>query len=507
MDPVLNQTSRNLFTAKWTFAFLLVFLFGLGAFLRFSDLASPLLDFHPTRQLFSAIKARGLYYQTLRDAPAWQKDLAVRQFSGEATIEPPLMENLAAGLYVRFGQENTAYPRAISATAWLIAASFVFLLSKNISHSLPAAFASLAFFLFLPYAIPASRAFQPDPLMLMLVVIFWWSIEIWSRKSPDFRSAWGWAILAGLAGGLAIFVKFPAVFFIAGGALGAILANSSLKQFWKHPTSWVIALLCLLPPAAYLYYGLFMNGFLGQQFGSRFYPELWSKPFFYLRWFLALSEVMNVLWAALAVLGWLVFSHKPAKVFLAALWISYFIYGFVFAHHISSHDYYSLPLIPIAALSLAPFAAEINSILSKKIQPSRYFQIITLVLLLITLSLTTIKQYLNLRNNDYRQQAASWAEIGDALGHQPGVVALITDYGYPLAYYGWQNVSIWPLPGGVGRFDEDFVLHTRKKAYFLITDFDEYNRQPDLQKELSENYPVLAQGSGYLIFDLKPPKP
>jgi hypothetical protein len=40
-----------------------------------------------------------------------------------------------------------------------------------------------------------------------------------------------------------------------------------------------------------------------------------------------------------------------------------------------------------------------------------------------------------------------------------------------------------------------------------ITDFNEYNRQLELQKRLNENYPILAQGNGYLIFDLYHPKP
>jgi 4-amino-4-deoxy-L-arabinose transferase-like glycosyltransferase len=506
----LNQTPRNLFTAKWTFAFLLAFLFGLGAFLRFSDLSAPLLDFHPTRQLFSAIKARGIYYQTLPDAPAWQKDLAIRQYTGEATIEPPILDHLAATLYTYFGQENTAYPRAISAAFWLLAAVFLFQLSKNLTNSSSAAFFSLAFFLFLPYAITASRAFQPDPLMVLLILVFWWAMERSAKSPPAWpmpgQADFAWAILAGTSGGLAIFVKFPAVFFIAGGAIGALLAHSSLKDSIKSPKTWVIAILCILPPAAYLYYGLSMGGFLDQQFGSRFYPELWVSPYFYLRWFLTLSNVMNVIWLSLAILGWLVFANKPTKIFISGLWISYIIYGFVFAHHISSHDYYSLPFIPVVALSIAPLAAEFLPVFSKILQPSRFYQLITFSLLLLTLSLTSINQYLNMRTNDYRPQAAFWAEVGNVIGHQPGVVALTTDYGYPLAYYGWQNSNLWPLAPDIKNFDDVFARLTKGKSYFLVTDFDEYNRQPELRKRLNENYSTIAQENGYLVFDLYHPK-
>jgi hypothetical protein len=505
----IPQNHRSLFESQWTFALILAILLGAGAVLRFSDLSAPLLDFHPTRQLFGAIKARGIYYQTLPTAPAWQKDIAVRQVAGEATIEPPLMEYLSAALYAQFG-EQTAIPRALSATFWLFGGLFVFLLAKNLAGSVPGiaprqvyggAAASLAFYLLLPYAVTASRSFQPDPLMVTLIILFWWSIENWGRNP-----SWKWSLLSALAGGLAMFIKLPAAFFVIGGALAAIFAHLGLVKSLKLPQTWVTALLGCLPPAAYLYYGTFMHGFLDQQFSSRFYPEMWVDPFFYLRWFLKVENVASILWIALALISILVFASKPAKIFLASLWVAYLVYGMSFAHHISSHDYYSLPLIPILAVSLAPLAAELLALITSKANRSRSLQAGSILLLLITISLLSVDQYINQRANDYRQQAAFWATIGGAIGHQPGVVALTSDYGYPLAYYGWQKNDPWPLAPDIQNFDETFSHLAAKKSYFLITDFDEYERQPELQKRLSAGYPILAQGKGYIVFDLLHPK-
>jgi hypothetical protein len=186
-----------------------------------------------------------------------------------------------------------------------------------------------------------------------------------------------------------------------------------------------------------------------------------------------------------------------------------------FAHHISSHDYYSLPVIPILAVSLAPLAAESLGILKQKLRissdpgaepRSRFLQFIVLILVLVTISLVSVDQYINQRTNDYRPQAAFWAEVGNAIGHQPGVVALTTDYGYPLEYYGWQNADPWPLAPDIQNFDDTFTHLAGKKSYFLITDFDEYGRQPELQKRLTGSYPVLTQGKGYIVFDLLHPK-
>jgi hypothetical protein len=40
--------------------------------------------------------------------------------------------------------------------------------------------------------------------------------------------------------------------------------------------------------------------------------------------------------------------------------------------------------------------------------------------------------------------------------------------------------------------------------YFLVTDFDELNRQPELKQRLAR-FSVFAQGDGYVIYDLSDP--
>jgi hypothetical protein len=510
----LKQTSVNLPNPGWTLNLLLVFALGCGALLRYTDLSAPLLDFHPTRQLFGAIKARGIYYQSLPEAPAWQKDLAVRLYSVEATIEPPLMEQFSAAMYKYFGVQ-TAIPRAASATFWMLGGIFLYRLAKNLSGtSFPAA-AALAFYLLTPYSITASRAFQPDPLMMLLLLIFWWSFEIWGRQL-----SWKWALVAGVSGGLAIFVKFTAAFFVSGAALGVIFAYTGVKKSIKNLQTWVIVLLGVLPPGIYLIYGTFIAGFLDQQFAGRFYPDMWINPVFYLRWLLKLNNVVHPFWLALAIVGWLLSDRKPVKIFLGTLWATYFLYGMISTHHISTHDYYSLFAIPLAALCLAQLFARIarpseqgpawaHSIwvgCVEKIRSSRSLQIIGWSVLLSSILLFSIGQYTWRLKNDFRSQAAFWEQVGDATGHQPGVLALTTDYGYPLAYYGWQKSSLWPLSENIKDFEHTFSELTANKAYFLITDFEEYERQPELQNRLTKKYPILKQGQGFIMFDLLHPK-
>ena len=56
--------------------------------------------------------------------------------------------------------------------------------------------------------------------------------------------------------------------------------------------------------------------------------------------------------------------------------------------------------------------------------------------------------------------------------------------------------------GGEFDFEAEFEDRTWGASYFLITDFAEFELQPMLKKQLYENYPIYADGDGYLIFDL-----
>jgi hypothetical protein len=115
---------------------------------------------------------------------------------------------------------------------------------------------------------------------------------------------------------------------------------------------------------------------------------------------------------------------------------------------------------------------------------------------------------------DYRPQAAMWAEIAGHFDEEARVVALTQDYGSRLEYWGWRGSVNWPhtgdtgfvnLRGGTLSFDDLFDRYTSKMTYFLVTDFEEFDRQPQLKERLFMFYPVSSEGDGYLIFDLKNP--
>ncbi len=502
----------SFFTSRTAWIGSLLVILILGFAIRLYDLTDLPLDFHPTRQLLSALKARGMYYQTFTDVPAEERTFAIQQWKFRASVEPEFFERVVAFTY-QFTGEELWVARVYSSAFWIVGAVFLFLLARKLT-STDGALVSTAFYLFLPYAVTASRSFQPDPLMVMLIIIFLWAVYEWSSPSPFFGRgvgvrAWTFAILAGLFGGLAIFIKFVAAFFVIGGGLGAVLGRWSLREALKQPQVYVMSVLGILPGAAYVIYGVFIAGYLGQQFGGRFIPSYFLNPSYYLGWVNMLNLVIGGIPLMIALLG-LYFFEDEKRRFMLGLWAGYALFGFYFNFHISTHDYYTLPLIPIVALSLAPLAELLFAQLAK-LTITRWLRFSAFCLLLFGIFASLWNTRAQLKSVDYRPEAQMWAEISQKVDGY-NLAGLTQDYGSRMAYWGWRNITSWPTYGdliyhderrGAQRdFEDQFANIASKKDLFVVTDFNDLNRQPFLKGKLDE-YPIFAESADYVIYDLR----
>jgi hypothetical protein len=492
----------SFFSSRFSQIAAFVLLLGLGLAIRLYDLTDLPLDFHPTRQLLSALKARGMYYETLTDVPSEKRDFAIQEWEIRAAIEPEFFERVVAFTY-QFTGEQLWVARVYSSLFWVIGAFFLFLLAQQFT-SVDGALVTTAFYLFTPYAVSASRSFQPDPLMVMLIIIFWWAVCKWADQPTSYK----WAIIAGLFGGFAIYIKFVAAFFVIGGGLGSTLRRESLLETVRRPQVYVMTVLGILPGAAYVIYGVWISGYLGQQFGGRFIPSLFLSPSYYLGWIGMLNIVVGGIALMLGLLG-LFFLENEKRRFLLGLWAGYAFFGIYFNYHISSHNYYSLPLIPIVALSLAPLADAFFTQLTK-LTATKSARVAVICLLLFGLFASLWSTRAEMKRVDYRPEANMWAEIGQKIDDK-NTIGLTQDYGTRLSYWGWKSVTSWPtsgdflyhvdLRGAQNDFDQRFKDSTAKKELFVVTDFDELGRQPLLKEKLS-GYPIFAEGDGYVIYDL-----
>jgi hypothetical protein len=514
----MNSSQQRSFFGSWHIP-VLVFLFACGMAIRLYDLTDLPLDFHPTRQLFSALKARGMYYQSLSGVPEEQRQFAIQQGKMRATIEPEILERLTVFTW-KFTGEKLWVARIYSSLFWLIGGIFLYLLARDL-FSRDGALFTAAFYLALPYGVIASRSFQPDPLMVALLTGFWWAVNHWaSRLFPadenDIESGkgtWGWMILASLLGGFAIFVKLNAAFFVIGGALGATLGRAPLRNLARNRQVWAMGILGILPGLGWVVYGL-SRGFLGQQFGGRFIPSLLVSPSMYIGWAQMLAEVLGLGTFALSLLGLLLMKDVRKRSLLLGLWAAYFVFAIFFDYHISTHNYYSLPIIPIAALSLTPLAELVFVRLGESAARSLPTRVITSSVLALALFAVLWTSRVELKSENYRPQAEFWRQVGDII-RDHRVVALTQDYGLPLAYWGWAGAANWPdstdieyhaLRGATATFEKTFARLTSGRELFLVTDLAELSRQPELKARLAE-YAVLSHGDSYIIYALWEPLP
>lgn len=318
MNPVTRATRRfeSLVEAACVAATLFL---ALG--IRIVDLTDAPLDFHPARQLHSAIIARGMYFQNLESAGEWQRVFTTQQRDARGLIEPPIMELLSSGGYHLLGGEALWLPRLLSITFWLLGGVGLYLLMRGVTGRMGAG-TSLLFYLFAPYSILASRAFMPDPLMTSLIT---WSVLLatrWARSASDGRvPSWSLGLASGAVTGVAILSKSVAVFALLPVWIAVLATGPSLLRALRTFQTWVIAALAVLPTVLFYAYGILITGKLQQQFSGRFFPSLWVEPRFYVGWLGNVEAVIGAGWLVFSLLGALALNLSWVKRLSALSWL------------------------------------------------------------------------------------------------------------------------------------------------------------------------------------------
>jgi len=483
-----------------------LFLLGLG--IRFTNLTNPPLEFHPTRQLRSAIIARAIYYQMLPSADPTTRQMAIQLWSTLENLEPPNFERLVALTYLAAGGEYLWIPRVYSIIFWMIGGLVLFDLARRMI-SRAGALVTLGYYLLLPFGAIVSRTFQPDSLMVMGIILSAWAIYRWS-ESPT----WRWAILAGLLSGLTMFIKITAIFPLAPIAAATVLSRFGLRSALRNRQVWVMAFIMGIIPWVY-YIGTIGSSSAGHfEFWSLSFAGLLLKPRFYVLWLNLLSDLMSLAVIVIGLVGIMLFSRITQRMLVLGWWVGYALYGFAFPYHIHTHEYYSLMLVPAIALSLAPVG---ELIINKVTLQPRVWQVFTLAALFLAIAYPSWIAYTGIKGVNYRDEILGWIKMGKALPSDGSIIALTHDYGFRVEYYGWHPVSYWPTSidfnmdaergdSGSPNFEQMFKEKTAGKDYFLVTLFGELDAQPALKDRLYNNYPIYAQGDGYVLFDLRHPK-
>ncbi|NTW44504.1 MAG: glycosyltransferase family 39 protein [Anaerolineaceae bacterium] len=445
-----------------------------------------------------------MYYQNLESAPDWQRELAVHQWKIQGLIEPPVMERLAAFTYQLVGQEVLWIPRIYAIIFWVLGGIGLLFLTKELTNINGSIFALVLYF-FTPYTVYASRSFQPDPLMVALMIFAIFGLVKWGRTRH-----WKWAIITGIFSGLAIFIK-TVVIFPLGIALLVVPILTLGKSVFKNKQVWTIGLLTILPYFLFFFYGLIISGELQSQFSLRFFPQLWITPEFWLQWNGNISKVIGLEFFLGSILGTFMLDKKIDRLMVIGLFLGYFVYGMVLPYHISTHDYYQLPLIPMVLIGISSL---FHCILTKlKSAPwSNVLIVLTVVFYFFLIKAWDIR--VDLKRNNYRSEVNAWEEIALLFDQNDAIIGITPDYGYRFEYWGWHKIENWmssadfslrELDGQEFDMKSWFEEAIDGKDYFLITQFEELDRQPQVEQLLQENYPVWSSTNDYLIYDLQNP--
>jgi hypothetical protein len=236
-------TSGKQYRSKLLIWIVVIGLFLVGFGVRLYDLTDEPLDFHPTRQLRGAIIARGIYYGLLPGANPELRSLAINYAGSVGQYEPPILETLVAYTYRLLGGEYLWVARIYSSIFWLIGGIALFLLAKWMT-STGGGLVALVYYLLLPFAAQASRSFQPDPAMVMWLVLTFYALYRWAEEQ-----SWKWAILVGLLGGIAVITKAVAVYIVGAVAIATALGKLGFRRRILKNQLWVMAGLMAAPSA------------------------------------------------------------------------------------------------------------------------------------------------------------------------------------------------------------------------------------------------------------------
>jgi hypothetical protein len=490
---------------------ILVLLFTVGLGLRLIRIDDPPLNFHATRQYRSLIIARGLYVERVTAIPEWRREVARTNMQKQGILEPPIMEYLASIGYHLAGGERYWIPRLLSVLFWMVGGGCLYRIAQKVAGA-EAALLSLGLYLFLPFGIIASRSFQPDPLMVMLILGSLYAIMRYD-ETPS-RNRLGWVTLVSA---LALLVKPISLFVIFTVFLTLSVNRQGVKRSLTGFDNMIFFLGTLLPTLVFYLSGILFTGIMEIQARSSFLPQLLLTIFFYKGWLKNLAIVIGVpvFLLSMGCLLLLMLLHKRSSWLVKGMWVGYIIFCLVFNYHIATHDYYHLQLIPIVSLTVGAAAAQISARLQRNGWQGHLLGWVGMVAVIVLgLWNPVFRVQSPVQNLETQIQVAQ--EVGLHVDHSLDTIYLAADYGTSLEYHGELSGYPWPLLSDLAwerlagdevltaqdRFEEWFS--GRSPAYFIVLDMYELTQQPDLAGFLNDNFPLLVAKDTYRIYRLQP---
>jgi 4-amino-4-deoxy-L-arabinose transferase-like glycosyltransferase len=494
---------------------------------RWNHITSSPFDFAEARQLYDQTLTRGYYVLHLSAAPEWQRRVMHARLREALPVELPLLPYATAIIYALVGGEHLWIPRLLSSLFWILGAFFLYLLARRFVQGW-AALVAVGVYLFLPFPLVASTSFQPDPLMVMLIVASLLAIVRHHEQPTRQRLIGALSVSAAT-----VFIKPGiAAFFVLPTFAALAIARSGARRAFTSRTFYLFPGLSFVPAVLLYVYGAINGPFLEGKIHESVNPRLLFKSVFWNGWLDMIKVVLRppffgdraaLLMLVVAASAVLLSRTRTQRAVLLSLWGGYVLFALTIDNYVSTHAYYSLPLIPIVALSLAVVAGALVDFLRGPLS-RRSFQIAAAAVAAAAVAGVVGAKGANVglpqANTIADRRIPEYERVGRLTNHSSRVLLLgsagVWQYGWIAGRYwpgqsdlSWERVQDrLPPMNADERFrttDERYwpavgTMHPRP-SFFVVTEPMELVQQPDLCVLLSD-FRVVAAGPDYMIFDL-----
>jgi Dolichyl-phosphate-mannose-protein mannosyltransferase len=481
------------------------------------------------RQFRSALIARAYYFDATGALPEWRRHLATTSKERGGLLEPPIMELLVSALYFTVGGESLKIASLLSSAFWLIGGTFLFRIARTVFSTDAAVFATL-YYLFVPLGVIVSVSFLPEPFMMLMLLASVLTLLRYHAQPSMFR-----LIIGSLVSGLAILVKPFCVFTVFSVYLALAIHEKYSQNRINNSKHLIFFGLSFLIGVSYYLYAIFGAGFLGSHFQASFLPYLYFTEKYWRGWIFTAADAVGYGFLIIGVGAIGIISKGMARSLLVGLWIGYIIFGLVYAYPMPISGHYHLQLLIIAALAFGVTISVLVDCMRKLSNRWIWWApFIAAVVLGLVLSIQATR--VRFAMGKQVESRAIAQEIGNIVQHSDKVAYLATYYGMPLEYYGELSGTYWPRrlvnwdwvkdrqQGIIEQSKQDWSrritnwifrrLEQRELSiqerfeglnivpeYFVITDFDEFNRHHgDLKVFLEHNCSLIAKRDKYLIY-------
>jgi 4-amino-4-deoxy-L-arabinose transferase-like glycosyltransferase len=362
--------------------------------------------------------------------------------------------------------------------------------------------AAVAVLSFLPFAIQFSRNFQPETIMVSLMIAAMWAMVRYD-EAPSPKGIALVIVTTAAAG----FVKPVSLFVLYGVFAALTIQRLGWGAAIRDRRAWWFASVAAAPALVWGVYGFIVAGFLVGQEDGRILPELLLQPAHWAQTIRLVLEVVTLPLLPVAVIGLLAVPAGRGRTFAIGALVGYLTFMLIFTYHTATHNYYHLQLVPLMALAVASCAD--LAIRHRSLRP------VAAAVSVLAVAVGGVVGVSRMAPTSQELAIIPVAEqVGRVVDHSTHTVSVVERPWPPRQawYYGYFAGRTWFLETELSlaratgaAVDAEVLLNRALRArdrYLVIIDRGQVDDVPGLWHLLESRYRVVEEAPAFVVFDL-----